>query len=27
MQSWGTRSQFTSRDTATEPTKSGVVGL
>ncbi|MEU5314943.1 type I-E CRISPR-associated protein Cas5/CasD [Streptomyces sp. NPDC021562] len=27
MQSWGTRSQFNSRDTATEPTKSGVVGL
>ncbi|MFF9336137.1 type I-E CRISPR-associated protein Cas5/CasD [Streptomyces albogriseolus] len=27
MQSWGTRSQFASRDTATEPTKSGVVGL
>ncbi|MPY38326.1 type I-E CRISPR-associated protein Cas5/CasD [Streptomyces adustus] len=27
MQSWGVRSQFNSRDTATEPTKSGVVGL
>ncbi|MET7903878.1 type I-E CRISPR-associated protein Cas5/CasD [Streptomyces anthocyanicus] len=27
MQSWGTRSHFASRDTATEPTKSGVVGL
>jgi CRISPR system Cascade subunit CasD len=27
MQSWGTRSHFGSRDTATEPTKSGVVGL
>ncbi|MEU1940523.1 type I-E CRISPR-associated protein Cas5/CasD [Streptomyces coeruleorubidus] len=27
MQSWGTRSQFASRDTTTEPTKSGVVGL
>ncbi|MFF7551058.1 type I-E CRISPR-associated protein Cas5/CasD [Streptomyces canus] len=27
LQSWGTRSQFNSRDTATEPTKSGVVGL
>ncbi|MER6543154.1 type I-E CRISPR-associated protein Cas5/CasD [Streptomyces sp. NPDC001250] len=27
MQSWGIRSQFASRDTATEPTKSGVVGL
>ena len=27
MQSWGTKSQFASRDTAMEPTKSGVVGL
>ncbi|MEU9413728.1 type I-E CRISPR-associated protein Cas5/CasD [Streptomyces sp. NPDC048281] len=27
MQSWGIRSQFNSRDTATEPSKSGVVGL
>lgn len=27
MQSWGTRSHFASRDTATEPTKSGVTGL
>jgi CRISPR system Cascade subunit CasD len=27
MQSWGIRSRFASRDTATEPTKSGVVGL
>lgn len=27
MQSWGTLSRFTYRDTATEPTKSGVVGL
>ncbi|MFE7128868.1 type I-E CRISPR-associated protein Cas5/CasD [Streptomyces sp. NPDC057617] len=27
MQSWGTRSHFGSRDTATEPTKSGLVGL
>jgi len=27
MQSWGTRSRFIVRDTATEPTKSGVVGL
>ncbi|MFI0937418.1 type I-E CRISPR-associated protein Cas5/CasD [Streptomyces sp. NPDC021020] len=27
MQSWGTRSHFASRDTATEPTKSGLVGL
>jgi CRISPR system Cascade subunit CasD len=27
MQSWGQRSRFVVRDTATEPTKSGVVGL
>ncbi|MET7686928.1 type I-E CRISPR-associated protein Cas5/CasD [Streptomyces sp. NPDC005483] len=27
MQSWGTRSKFARRDTGTEPTKSGVVGL
>ncbi len=27
MQSWGYRSRFKDRDTATEPTKSGVVGL
>jgi CRISPR system Cascade subunit CasD len=27
LQSWGTMSRFTYRDTATEPTKSGVVGL
>jgi CRISPR system Cascade subunit CasD len=27
LQSWGTLSRFTQRDTATEPTKSGVVGL
>jgi CRISPR system Cascade subunit CasD len=27
MQSWGTRSRFASRDTATEPTKSGVIGI
>ncbi|GAA5056272.1 CRISPR system Cascade subunit CasD [Thermocatellispora tengchongensis] len=27
MQSWGVRSRFTVRDTATEPSKSGVVGL
>lgn len=27
MQSWGLRSKFVSRDTAAEPTKSGVVGL
>ena len=27
MQSWGTRSRFTRRDTAPEPTKSGIVGL
>lgn len=27
MQSWGVRSRFVKRDTATEPTKSGVVGL
>ncbi|AYY15541.1 type I-E CRISPR-associated protein Cas5/CasD [Actinobacteria bacterium YIM 96077] len=27
MQSWGVRSRFTSRDTAREPTKSGVVGV
>ncbi|MEU3273285.1 type I-E CRISPR-associated protein Cas5/CasD [Saccharomonospora sp. NPDC006951] len=27
MQSWGLRSRFQSRDTAQEPTKSGVVGL
>ncbi|WP_143174412.1 type I-E CRISPR-associated protein Cas5/CasD [Streptoalloteichus hindustanus] len=27
MQSWGLASRFTIRDTATEPTKSGVVGL
>lgn len=27
MQSWGTRSRGVRRDTATEPTKSGVVGL
>ncbi len=27
MQSWGTRSRFTERDTEREPTKSGVIGL
>jgi CRISPR system Cascade subunit CasD len=27
MQSWGTTSRFIIRDTATEPTKSGIVGL
>lgn len=27
MQSWGLRSRFQSRDTAQEPTKSGVIGL
>ncbi|MEU9884346.1 type I-E CRISPR-associated protein Cas5/CasD [Sphaerisporangium sp. NPDC051011] len=27
MQSWGIRSRFTTRETTTEPTKSGVVGL
>jgi CRISPR system Cascade subunit CasD len=27
MQSWGTRSRFTNRDTGLEPSKSGVVGL
>lgn len=27
MQSWGTQSRFTERDTGREPTKSGVVGL
>lgn len=27
MQSWGTSSRFTERDTASEPSKSGVVGL
>ena len=27
MQSWGSRSRFTERDTEREPTKSGVVGL
>jgi CRISPR system Cascade subunit CasD len=27
MQSWGVQSRFTERDTLTEPTKSGVVGL
>lgn len=27
MQSWGTTSRFTHRDTALEPTKSGVIGL
>ena len=27
MQSWGQRSRFVVRDTATEPTKSGVIGL
>lgn len=27
MQSWGTQSRFTMRDTITEPTKSGVIGL
>jgi CRISPR system Cascade subunit CasD len=27
MQSWGTRSRFTERDTANEPSKSGVIGL
>ncbi|WP_418154137.1 type I-E CRISPR-associated protein Cas5/CasD [Actinoalloteichus caeruleus] len=27
LQSWGTTARFTIRDTATEPTKSGVVGL
>lgn len=27
MQSWGVRSRFVKRDTATEPSKSGIVGL
>lgn len=27
LQSWGYRSKFTDRDTGTEPTKSGVIGL
>jgi CRISPR system Cascade subunit CasD len=27
MQSWGTQSRFTNRDTEMEPTKSGVIGL
>ena len=27
MQSWGTRSRFTERDTELEPSKSGVIGL
>ncbi len=27
MQSWGTRSRFTERDTEREPTKSGLIGL
>lgn len=27
MQSWGTQSRFTSRDTGLEPSKSGVIGL
>src|SRR5271163_4872663 len=27
MQSWGTRSRFSNRDTGLEPSKSGVVGL
>lgn len=27
MQSWGIRSRFTTRETTTEPTKSGIVGL
>ena len=27
MQSWGTSSRFTQRDTGTEPSKSGVIGL
>ena len=27
MQSWGTQSQFTTRDTGLEPSKSGVIGL
>lgn len=27
MQSWGTHSRFTERDTAREPTKSGIIGL
>ena len=27
LQSWGTRSRFTNRDTEREPTKSGVIGL
>jgi len=27
MQSWGTTSRFTERDTGTEPSKSGVIGL
>jgi len=27
MQSWGTQSRFSVRDTASEPTKSGVIGL
>ena len=27
LQSWGTRSRWDVRDTATEPTKSGIIGL
>ena len=27
MQSWGTQSRFTVRDTGSEPSKSGVIGL
>ena len=27
LQSWGTRSRFTNRDTEREPTKSGIIGL
>src|SRR5271163_1612698 len=27
MQSWGTRSRFTNRDTGLEPSRSGVIGL
>ena len=27
MQSWGTRSRFSNRDTGLEPSRSGVIGL
>ena len=27
MQSWGTQSNFTVRDTGLEPSKSGIIGL